>query len=589
MTDQQIISDAAYLVGSMAAREQKWIRSFNRVANNNRRSDNIFNPMGQPLSYVFNSWEQDLGVTPVLNICKSCVDTHISKLGQTKVRPFFNALNGGFRTRKIIRSTQQLFDQMFNEQGIYQEAIEAAKDADIFECGHLWVDDEDGRIKRLKPWEFYYDRGEYQFKKLSRVMIRFRNYPLYSLRGKLGKMPELKMLLQDETRQPVTEYCIYYDLDNQMKYEIIGGNIALKKKIDYNISPVATMWYQAPIKGGYSTSMVDDIYSLQTELDQTMDTIHQAMSLSPANTIFIPEGSDVKPSMLTNQIGQIIQFNAAGGLSSPITISTPSPISPAYLEYAKWIEEKAYNITGLSQLSAQSKKPSGLNSGVALQTLEDVESERNEIPLQNYMKLLMDITKIYIACMPDASEVLPVSEGRAKVTFGDVRKEMAKLSIQYSPASALSKDPMVKMQQLEKMVAMQMVPPDRVASMMEIPDLEKVFSTETASLDVCERIIERAVEGSLNWIEPFYETVNIDQLINLTSFYVNRFDANDEDPAICAILIKLIIKATEIKDSIIVANTPPAMEPVPLAPPPPVPVQVVPTAPVQGPGQVLPQ
>lgn len=576
MTDQNVLKDASWLVTNLSARETKWIRSFNRYANNNRRTENIYNPYGVPLSYVFNAWEQDLGVTPVLNVCASCVDTHISKLMQTKVRPFFNAINGGFRTRKIIRNTQQFFDQLFTEQSVYSEAIEAAKDADIFESGHLWIDDEDKRIKRIRPWEFYLDRAEQQVKKITRCMVRLRNYPIFLLRDKVKKFDWMKSMLDDDNRTATVEYCIYYDLVGQMKYEIVAGTIINKKKIDYDIVPVATMYYKPPIKGGYSTSMIDDIYSIQTEIDQTTDTIHQAFSLNPANTIFIPEGSDVKPSMLTNQIGQIIQFNAAGGLTNPITVSTPAPISPAYMEYLKFMEEKAFNITGLSQLSAQSKKPSGLDSGVALQTLEDVESERNEVPLQNYMKLLMETTKIYIQVMDNETEVLPARPGIAKVLFADVKDEMSKLSIQYSPASALSKDPMIKMQQIEKMISMQLIPPDMAASLMEIPDLEKIYSIETASLDVCERIIERAVEtGSYD----FYETVNIDQLVNLTGYYINRYDANDEEPSVIQRLVNLLNRARQAKDDIISANMPPPAPPTPpVPPPPPTPVTVVPPA-----------
>jgi len=110
------------------------------------------------------------------------------------------------------------------------------------------------------------------------------------------------------------------------------------------------------------------------------------------------------------------------------------------------------------------------------------------------------------------------------------------MSIQFSPASALSKDPKVKMEQIEKMIAMKMIPADRAAEMMEIPDLEKEFSIETASLDVCERIVERAVENNTF---DFYETVNIQQLFNLINYYINRFDANDEEPEVVDRLVTL--------------------------------------------------
>jgi hypothetical protein len=543
LTAADVWRDIEQLKTNLSVRDVKFRRNFNRYCNNGRRSEDVFNPYGQPLSFYYAQTDDDTGVIPVLNYAKSTVDTHISKLSQTKVRPYFNSINGSFRTRKTVRNAQLYFDELYNAQDVYKKAIEAARDAEIFEVGHLWVDDETESIRRVRPWEVYYDRAEWQNDKLNRIFLYFRNFPLYYLEDKIANknIPEAN-LLNDKNLMVKCDYYVYFDLKNKKKYEFVNGNLIKEQKTSFDTSPIVFIHYSPPVKGGFTTSLIDEIYTLQTEIDMIAHRIHTAFSLNPANQVFVPKGSDVKASSINNEIGSIYEYIPAPGVTTPVIVSTPPAISPQYLEYLNFCRGEIYGIAGISQLSAQAKKPAGLNSGVALDTLEDVESERHNLVLQNYILFLMKVAKTCIDVYPEDDDILPRKIGTARMTWKDVKRERDNMTIQFSPASALSKDPKVKMEQIEKMIAMRMIPADRAAEMMEIPDLEKEFSIETASLDVCERIVERAVEDGTY---DFYETVNIQQLFSLVNFYINRFDANDEDRKVLDNLVTLynIIKS----------------------------------------------
>ena len=142
MTDDRIIADAQWLIGNLNPRESKWLRSFNRIANNNRRGEALYETHGSPISFILPSLTPDAGATPLVNLCDSVVQTHVSKLAQTKVRPHINVENSGFRSRKIARTLQLFLDQMYAEQGVYSNTIECQRDADIFEYGTVWIDEE---------------------------------------------------------------------------------------------------------------------------------------------------------------------------------------------------------------------------------------------------------------------------------------------------------------------------------------------------------------------------------------------------------------------------------------------------------------
>lgn len=572
MTFDDIKRDIGWLQSNLSTRDTKYRRNFNRYCNNGRRSEDVWNPYGQPLSFYFAMTEEDTGIIPVINIIKSAVDTHISKLSQTKVRPYFNTVNGSFRARKVVRNAQMFFDEMYNSQDVYKKGIEAARDAEVFEVGHLWINDETKAVERIRPWEFFYDRAEFQNNKLTRCFLWFRNYPLHYLEDKIkGTMYADRL----RTLQDTCSYFIYYDLKNKRKYEIVNETLIKESKLTFDVCPVATLFYNPPIKGGYSTSLADDIYSLQTEVDMLSHRIHTAATLNPANTIFIPKGSDVKSSTFNNEIGNMYEFVPAPGVTQPVVISTPAPISPQYQQLLEYYEQKAYNLAGISQLSAQSKKPSGLNSGVALQTLEDVESERHNVILQNYIHFLMQVANICIEVAPETDLILPNRVGTARLTWKDVKEQRDNMSIQFAPSSALSKDPKTKMEQIEKMIAMRIIDQSLVATLMEIPDLERAYSLETASLDVCERIIERAIEEDKY---DFYETANLQQLFNLVTFYINRLDANDEEPKTMerlVLLLKVVKEKMNQVNAAVVANM---QSPAPATTPAPAPAAEMPQA-----------
>jgi len=543
------------LITNLSTRENKYRRNFNRYCNNGRRSEDIHNPYGNPLSYQLFGDDQT-GIIPAINLCKSSIDTYISKLSQTKVRPFFNAVNGTFKTRKVCRNAQIYFDEFYSEKDIYSKAVLAARDAAIFEVGYLWVREDLKDVLRIRPWEFFYDRAEWQNNRLSRCLVKIEKYPLIYFKEEIKNFLDLQTSLRDNSSAKV-QFKMYYDLIEKKKYTFLDDTLIKQENINYDVCPVIAIYHSPPIKGGYSTSMIDDVYSIQTEVDMLTHRIHSAAVLNPANTIFIPDGIDIKASNVSNEVGNIYTYKAAG--QNPISVSTPAPISPQYIELLKYYEEKAYNILGISQLSAQSKKPSGINSGVALETLEDVESERHNTMLQNYITFLMNVAKTCIEVYDEKEKILPNKIGTASIIWGEVKKERDKYSIQFGAASALSKDPKTKMEQIEKMKSMGLIQDNAIlTSLMDIPDLERAYSMETASLDACERIIERAVE---NDIYDFYQTVDLTKLLELTAYYINRLDANDEDIDTIDRLKKLLDVVT---GEIEVLEQPPVPEEIPV-------------------------
>ena len=542
MTPELVRKDIAILEGYNTKNFAKWRRSLNRYANNGRRTEDLRNQYGSPMGYYNIDENEDAGTTPNLNVIRACIDTHVSKISEIKVRPFFNPTSGTFKTLKTCRNAQLFFDLLFEHQDIYRKAIECARFADIFERGVMWFDDDDKKAKRLAPWEYLFDGSEYNYGKLSRCCVQQSQFPLIYIIDKIkaSEAEGAKELAEQLEANPFLKGKreVYYDLTGKKRYLFAAGKLIETLDIEYDIPPAAILYLEQPLKGSQSISMADNTFTIQMQVDSLCNKIHLAYELSPANVAWVMQGSEVKASLLSNEIGQVMPFKPVPGVSgAPVIIATPPAIDPSYLPMLQFWISQAMEMNGISQLSAQAKKPSGLNSGVALQTVEDVESDRHNPWLQSFIRFFMDIAHIIIEVYPSNANVLPKKTGRARITWSDIKRERDSFSIQFSASSSLSKDPKTKMEQIEKLIAMKIINPSLAANLLEFPDLEAAYSITAASYDYCQRIIERAVEDDKY---DFFEAANLDQLFGETVNTLLRLDSNDEDPEILKRIVHLL-------------------------------------------------
>lgn len=537
MTHEQVIQDIQYLYGKLAIRDAKYLRNLNRFLTNGNRREGIRTISTVPPAF-YNAMQDDkTGLTPNINVSRSMVLTLLSKLIQTKGRIFFNPINGLWKTIKVCRSAQIYFDAVYESDKIYDKVQRAVLEALVFDIGILGADEETKSIFNVLPHQFYVDPAEFHYKKVSRCYIMDDEFPLISLRDKLDpeKTPISYAKYQNNPFCKVTYYK-YWDLVNQKKYTVVDSEFIEDIDIEYTEMPFSFFYYNKPVKGFFSVSLIDNVYSHQKEIDSVMKRIHDAYTLSPANTIYIPKGAgnDSIGKVMNNAVGNIIEYNAQLG---QIVVSTPPAIDPSYQGFLSFMMQSAFEQEGISQLSATSKKPTGINSGVALDTLQDVESERFQTQVDNLIQFYKDINNTMINTYPKNDEILPKRLNRASVKWSEIVKSREEISMTSSLATALSKDPKVKMEQIEKLQSQGIIDIYMASSLLELPDLEGAYSAMAAAYDDCRKIIERALD---NDEYDFYSVIPLDMLMKVSVNTLLQLDSNDEDPKTLKRLVKLI-------------------------------------------------
>lgn len=529
ITEQKIRDRVSELKSLNESRLSKYYRNYNYYNNTPAGVlKNIRNPSIVGLYNIDESIENDTTLTPSINVIKSCIDTLTSKIAQSKVRPFFNCINGTFKDINVCKNAQQYFDQYFDIEEVNKKVSMAFRDACIFDHGVIYVDGETKSITKALPWQVFVRPAELTYNNITRAYYCQNDYPVSMLPEKYRN----KVLKANPDQEYVT-YGIYYDTVDQCKAVYITElDFVEIEKYEGNRVPFIFLWYNNPIHGGSSVSVVDMLYGIQKEVNTLMSKVKDASQLSPALTFFLPDDATIKSTQLNNRVGNVITYKATSDMSgSPVTVATPNFIDSQYIELINNLKETAYEMVGISQLSAQSKKPTGLDSGIALQTMENVESERFEEQLNQVIRCYVEIAKTCLRVFPKEETILPDTPNRLDVRWRDIVDEEKKMQIQFSAADSLSKDPSTKLQQLQQLAQVGVIPRERIAQFMELPDLEGGYSLSNNAINAVLSVIRDCIESD-NYDVPDYipipmlktEIINTQLSLRAANFTKNQKD-----------------------------------------------------------------
>ena len=485
--------------------------------------------------------EEDTTATPQINVIKSCIDTLTSKIAQSKVRPFFNTQNGTFKDIQTVKQAQAFFDLYYDLQNVNKKVSEAFRDSCIFENGYIFVDVDSKDITKALPWQVYERPAELSYGKITRTYYERKYYPVTLLPPKI-----YNSIKKDLGQNEYVTYGLYFDTVNHVKiYYVSEYDFILEEPYEAERTPFIRIYYNCPVSGNTSNSVVDMLYTIQLEINTLMNKIKDASQLNIAMTYLIPKGSGLKTGQLNNRIGNIIEYEPTSNMTgSPVTVSTPSFIDPQYMALLNELIAKAYELVGISALSAQSKKPTGLNSGIALSTMEDVESERFETQLNQVIKSYVDIAKTCLEVFPQDEDILPEVTTRMTIKWGDIVEESKKMQIQFSSADSLSKDPSQKLQQLIALAQAGVIPQSRISQFMEIPDLQGGYSIANNAINAVMSIIQDCVNNDVFDI-PEYIPLSLleDEILNTQlSLRAANYEMNRESIAKLSTLYSMCIE-----------------------------------------------
>jgi hypothetical protein len=172
------------------------------------------------------------------------------------------------------------------------------------------------------------------------------------------------------------------------------------------------------------------------------------------------------------------------------------------LDYLNQRIRHFWDSIGISQVTAAARREQGVESGVAMMTLNDTKAGRQLPKAQRYEQLYVDLAHQYVwrfRELAEEDEDFAVRwPGKTmlreyKWTDNDVADEEFNVSV--APSSALPHDPAGRQETIQTMYAGGLISQSRAKELMNWPDLDTELNVESAQTEYIDMLIERYLDA----------------------------------------------------------------------------------------------
>lgn len=484
-----------------------------------------------------------------LNIVQSMIDTVVSKISKNKPKPSFLTDGGDWLMQRKAKKLSQFVDGQMYATDFYAKRVLAIQDACIFGTGALkmYRDGQDIKLERIFIDELAIDEQE-------------------SLYGEVRQMSQMKMVHKEVLKAMFPDHAVHIEQIGSGEISIWASNIpqrygemiqvveawylpsrpgAKDGKHAIVLSDVTLFeepyekdyfpflfwrWNVRPI-GFWGQGIAEQLMGIQMEINKILRTIQVSMHLVSVPKIFIEASSKIVESHLNNKIGGIIKY-----VGPPPIEGKLGTIPPDLFNHLDRLYARAFEVVGISQLSAMAAKPQGLNSGKALREYNDIESERfmsvaqrDESTVIQAAKMFIDLAKEIKAEFGEYKVKTKGSRSLEVLDWDEVDMDEDKYIMQCFPVSALSKTPAGRLQDIQELMSAGLIGKEDGMKLLDFPDLQEFYNFNNAGLENIERTIEMMIDkGEYQTPEPYQNLqLGITKMQQAYLMYKNS-DAPDE-------------------------------------------------------------
>lgn len=435
-----------------------------------------------------------------LNVVASVCDTVNAKMSKNKPRVTLLPNGADFAVQHRTKNLEKFIAGVFDQSDLYQEGSKVFMDSLIFGTGVLRIFNDNGNIaaERVMPNSIVVDtvEGFYGSPKSMHQRTEVARDELISM------FPEHKATIIEAGPVQFDGHTSYSSVESDTvtvveSWHLGSGDSSGRHVISVDAGdlldeeykdddfPFVFLRWTKPIAGFFGIGIVSNIVGLQTEINRLLIKIQATFHKLANPTVFVDSASKVVSSHLNNEIGAIVKY-----IGQPPIVSTPQTVHSEVFSHLWQLYGKAFEISGVSQLSATSRKPEGLDSGTALREYNNIESERFALAGQNYEAMYVDAGKKIIKL---AQEIYANDKGYSIKTKGrtfietikwkDVKVDDGDFDITVAPKSGLPETKAGRTQIVTDWAGMNLIEPAEWRELLDLPDLQDTTELARAPHD----------------------------------------------------------------------------------------------------------
>lgn len=508
------------------------------------------------------AWPGAAGVSRVLpssrriahNVIATGVDALNAEVTQSVPRPMAVTIGGTYKQQRRARMLTRYWEAKFDQTDAHMLGRQAVRDSILGGLGILRAfrnnpedpENDEVCVERVFPGHFLIDD-----RSAIDVLPRQCYIRRYVDRALLQELwPDRKEELEN-ARTPDQRYWFSHDNDSDM-VEVIeayhlasrggatdgrhvmaaGDTVLVSEEYTRTRFPLAFVRPVAPQRGFWGESLVRRAAPAQFELNKLLRRVQESMHLHAIPRVFVNRQSGIVEGHMQNDIGIMVEYDG----NVPVFLTPQSMPNEVYAHLER-LEQWVYKEIGVSELSANSRKPPGLDSGAALRTYNDVQSRRFINLQRSYERMNEDLARemalleMAIA-KEDPKRTVGTANGRKvdEVKWKDIELDEDRFHVRVFSSSALPNTPAGKLQALEEMVKAGVIDQKTFIRLADVPDLESVRDLVVAPEELLKDLFEGFLDGKKYMTpEPHMNLMLGRQLATLMWQEATLSGASDED------------------------------------------------------------
>lgn len=548
---------------------------------------NLFNFVGTQASKMDQGNQLPMD-RPTFNLVQACTDTLVSRISQSRPSPVFLTDAGDYRERRKAKQLNNFIQGEFYHTEAYRKGEYLLRDSLVEGTGILHVfETQDNRVglERVLLTELLTDPNEsiygeprqlYRIKLVDRSVL-IESFPKYKKQLEVAEKayPDSS----GDSSKTVADLVLVVegwrlksgkDATDGRHTIACSSGVLFDEQWDKEKFPFVFLHYSTRLIGFWAQGLAEQLMGTQMEINQLLHTISKAIRLVGVPRVFVEDGSKVISSQLNNDIGVIVKFRGTKP-SYEIAQCVPQEL---YAQLQRLIDY-GFQQSGVSALQASSQKPSGLNSGEAIRSYDDISTDRFASLSKRYDNVYVDLAYLMIDLAMDIAK----RDGKYSTVFpnknGTKEIDLPKMSILKDPfviqcfnMSSLPRDPAGRMQKITEMIQAGMITIKEGRRLLDYPDLEQVERLDNASEERIFQILDGIVEdGKYVMPDPF---MDLQLAKDLVVKYYNLYVPAKLEPERAEMLMNFFNQVNGLM-GVATAPQPPQGQPAPQANPEPLP------------------
>jgi len=464
------------------------------------------------------------------NALANAVDTLQAKIIKNRPLPMFKTEGGTWSERTRAKKLGKFVEGQFAEAKVWPKMQSIVLDALVYGTGIAKVYERFGKVEcdRVLPFELFVDDSEARYG-MPRCIYHRSFYDRLVLAEMFPEHADAIENAPDATDEddffgrehsgdlvcvveawhlpsgPTTDRSGEMRKHDGHKIVCIGNATLDSCAWNREDFPFAFLSRNATLHGFWGRSLVKELAPAQREFEFITAKMQNTIRLMSVAR-FMAETGSVNPTSVTNEDGTFITYNG----KQPVPVAAPV-IAPDLYQYSRDLPRDMLAHSGISQMSANAQKAPGVTAAVAMNTLDDIESERFLVLHRRFEEFCIVLAENMVETAreihTDDNEYCVRVSNKADmevVSWADVDMARDKYVIEVFPISMLSKQPAARFQQLQDMFNAGAITVDQFKRLFEMPDLEAENELDTADVDVIDMNVDYILfKGEPISAEPF--------------------------------------------------------------------------------------